>query len=270
MSANDFMGKSICFDYDGSRLAVGVSTEDIAGFSNSGAVFIYDRNTQTDVWSESSVLYPAVNAGGRQFGCSVDLSPDGTTLAVGAYLADVDQPNSGSAYVFKYSGTAWSEITTLRPSTIIAGQYFGASVSISGDGKKIIIGAYTENNDDGAAYLFEDSAGTGNWIETKKFSLTPGLATKFGTHVSIDSTGTRIAIAATRYNNGSYTISGAAFIYQWDGTTWNETLLVGSDTNSYDYFGNWFTWTEFGNQLVVCAKNKTNTYSNDGKVYFFK
>ena len=91
------------------------------------------------------------------FGYSVSISSDGTTALIGAYYDDDKGANSGSAYVFKYNGTAWIQQAKLTASDGAASDYFGNSVSISSDGTTALIGAYADDDkgaDSGSAYVF--------------------------------------------------------------------------------------------------------------------
>ncbi|MCH7820177.1 MAG: FG-GAP repeat protein, partial [Candidatus Marinimicrobia bacterium] len=66
------------------------------------------------------------------FGISVSISGD--YAVVGAYWGGDDKGDaSGSAYVFKRTGTSWAQEAKLLPSDGAAGDEFGYSVSISGD-----------------------------------------------------------------------------------------------------------------------------------------
>ena len=96
-------------------------------------------------------------AAGDHFGYSVSVSSDGTTALVGALYDDDKGADSGSAYVFKYNGTAWTQQAKLIASDGVAGAYFGYSVSISSDGTTAIIGAiydYDKGTNSGSAYVF--------------------------------------------------------------------------------------------------------------------
>ena len=86
------------------------------------------------------------------FGFSVSLSGD--TLAVGAYIessnatgvngnqSDNSATRSGAVYIFTRSGTTWSQQAYLKASNTGAGDYFGHSVSLSGD--TLAVGAKSE------------------------------------------------------------------------------------------------------------------------------
>jgi len=70
-------------------------------------------------------------------------------------LDDDNGTNSGSAYIFKRSGTSWAEEAKLTASDGDDADYFGSSVSISGD--YAIVGAYWDDDNgtnSGSAYIF--------------------------------------------------------------------------------------------------------------------
>src|SRR5690606_18167910 len=97
-------------------------------------------------------------ASGDQFGWSVALSADGSTLAVGAYLEDSaatgvngDQANdtagnSGAVYVFTRSGAIWSQQAYLKASNTGPSDFFGYRVALSADGSTLAVGAYLEDS----------------------------------------------------------------------------------------------------------------------------
>jgi hypothetical protein len=61
----------------------------------------------------------------------------------GAMYDDVSYSNSGSAYIFKRYGNQWFQEVRINVSDLEASDYFGQSVSISGD--YAIVGAYQED-----------------------------------------------------------------------------------------------------------------------------
>ena len=93
------------------------------------------------------------------------VSVDGNYAVIGAPGDNLDQ---GSAYVLYYNGSSWESIAKLTASDGRTDDYFGGSVSISGD--CIIIGAeryYSDNK--GAAYIFKKPiTGWTNAIQTAK------------------------------------------------------------------------------------------------------
>src|SRR5207249_664971 len=120
------------------------------------------------------------------FGNAVAISGD--TMVVGeGRLALGPNANQGGAFVFRRSGSAWNLEAFLTASDGAANEYFGGSVSISGD--TAVIGADHDavagSLGQGAAYVFVRS-GTA-WAQQAK--LTAGdraVNDLFGGSVSID------------------------------------------------------------------------------------
>lgn len=180
---NDQFGSSLALSEDGGVLAVGNDFNDSeSGFGqdnalpDSGAVFVFTRTGNT--WGNAAAFIKASNAEPMDyFGSSVSLSADGNTLAVGAPGEDgngLGESNnslvdSGAVYVFEYSSGLWTQKDYLKASSAGTGDAFGSSVSLSGDGASLAVGAPFEDSwdigiggdssddsaeDSGAVYLF--------------------------------------------------------------------------------------------------------------------
>ena len=118
----------------GDRALVGAIRDDDNG-NRSGSAYVFDFNGTT--WSETAKLTASDGAAGDEFGGSVSLSGD--RALVGAAFDDDNGQNSGSAYVFDFNGTAWSETAKLTASDVAAGDAFSFSLSLSGD--RVLVGA---------------------------------------------------------------------------------------------------------------------------------
>jgi hypothetical protein len=82
-------------------------------------------------WLEQVKLLASDGVDGNSFGQSVSI--DGDYAIIGAYLDDDNGAGSGAAYIFTRSGTIWTEQAKLLASDGDTGDWFGWSVSISGD-----------------------------------------------------------------------------------------------------------------------------------------
>jgi len=124
----------------GDTLVIGVPGDDDAA-SRSGSAYIYQRDYGgTDNWGQVAKLTASDASGGDEFGCVVSISGD--TVVIGADRNDDAGAESGSAYIFQrdYGGTDnWGQVAKLTASDAEAYEYFGWSVSISGD--TVMIGA---------------------------------------------------------------------------------------------------------------------------------
>jgi hypothetical protein len=138
-----------------------------------------------------AVLKPNTTSSNPRFGFSVSTSGD--TIVVGDHYDANYGSNSGAVYVFVRDETTW----TLKASHTEVGDFFGRSVSISGD--TIVVGAHgedsnatgvngtqTDNSADysGAAYVFVRDGTSWTQQAYLKASNT-GEADRFGYSVSI-------------------------------------------------------------------------------------
>jgi len=96
---------------------------------------------------QQAELTASNGATGDELGGSVAIS--GSTAVIDAVGKNA---NTGAAYVFVRSGTAWSQQAKLTASNGATGDYFGFSVAISGS--TAVAGAPVKNSFTGAAYVF--------------------------------------------------------------------------------------------------------------------
>ncbi|MDB4453702.1 thrombospondin type 3 repeat-containing protein [Pseudomonadales bacterium] len=141
----DLFGGSVSID--GDTAVIGARLDDDNG-NDSGSAYVYVRSN--GVWSEQQKITASDGSENDRFGYSVSI--DGDTAVIGA---QGDGSYSGSAYVYVRSNGVWTEQQKLTASDNAEADYFGASVSISGD--TAVIGAYADDdngNGSGSAYVF--------------------------------------------------------------------------------------------------------------------
>ena len=173
-----------------------------------GSAYVFIRDGTT--WSQQAKLTASDGATSDYFGSSVGISGD--YAIVGANYDDDKGSASGSAYIFKRDGTAWTEQVKLTASDGAAGDWFGTSVSISGD--YVLVGASYDDDggsDSGSAYIFKREATV--WTEQVKLAASGGAAVDyFGCSVSIS--GDYVIVGAC----GDDSYRGSAYVFKRDGT----------------------------------------------------
>jgi hypothetical protein len=137
------------YDLFGSALAISGSTAVVGADgpvpTGTGAAYVFTRSGTT--WTEQAKLTASDGGAGDYFGGTIAIH--NSTVVIGAYHHNSD---TGAAYVFTRSGTAWSEQAELTASDGTADDQFGYSVAISKT--TAIIGANGNNSFTGAAYIF--------------------------------------------------------------------------------------------------------------------
>ena len=191
------------------------------------------------------------------FGYSVSISGDGTTAIVGAWGEDDTYSYQGAAYIFTKTNGTWDTGTKIVATDGQQDDYFGISVSISGDGTTAIVGAYGETSNEGAAYIFRKSSGT--WDTGTKIVASDGQTQDyFGRYVSISGDGTT-AIVGAYSEDEKATDAGAAYIFDYNQGGLIVSKPITADGSLLSFTGQHICFPEgpMSQGLVVSAnKNK--------------
>ncbi|MCH2161079.1 MAG: hypothetical protein MK085_04315 [Phycisphaerales bacterium] len=150
-ASGDLFGRRVSIS--GDTVVVGAYLDDDSG-SNSGSAYIFERDGN-GAFSQVEKLVANDGAAYNYFGSTVFVS--GERVIVGAY-GDNDNGNvSGGAYIFERNGKgAFTQVEKLVPSDGASGDFFGWSVSISGD--TVAVGASGDSDSgplSGSAYIFD-------------------------------------------------------------------------------------------------------------------
>lgn len=265
----DRFGRSVYIS--GETIVVGADGSDDSA-QDAGSAYVFIRDPATGAWFEQQKLIASDGAYRDNFGRSVSISDD--TILVGAHRDDDFAENSGSAYVFvRDSGTGfWREQQKLVRADGLSTEYFGWSVSISGDtaaisavnGKRSFYGVYFEY---GLVYMFGREANTGLWILVQTLTGSDSdVLDRFGQSVSIE--GDTVVVGAVSHGDNS---SGSAYVFVRDKDTgrWNEQQeLISSDGLSHDRFGESVAIS--ARNIVVGAYGKDHFATDQGSAYVFE
>ena len=232
-AAYDQFGRSVAVS--GDVIVIGAFSNDDAG-TNSGSAYVFRFDGTS--WPQEAKLTASNAAQGDEFGTAVAVDGDAAVIsAVGDNHAGF---STGSAYIFRFDGTRWTEEAHLTASDAAADDRFGTSVSIR-DGA-ILIGAPGDNGacqgepygDCGSAYVYRfDGIG---WIQ--EVELTASAAAPlafFGRSVSL--TADTALIGAPGDNDGAV-FAGAAYLFRLDLGQWIEQVrLTAPDAGPFDQLG---------------------------------
>ena len=245
-------GGDLALSHDGNRLVVGSRGQ---GYNdpripkdyilvNVGAAFVFDRHPENQTWSFQSTVFAVdledafddndnfdvklfSRAGGNTndlFGYQVDLSADGTVMAVsavgedgdGSALNDNSRFDSGAAYIYRYDGSAWQQQAYIKAPNVDAYDKFGFAIGLSADGSTLAVGA-----------PYEDGSAASN---------------------------------AARYSNNTTSNAGAVYLYHVNdnGVSFADVYLKGSNDLEHGLFGRSLSLNGDGSQLLVSASDNFN------------
>jgi len=242
-NASDYFGSSLALSADGSTLAVGATGEDsnatgIGGNQadnsalEAGAVYVFTRSGSA--WSQQTYIKASNTNANDNFGISLALSADGSTLAIsadredsnatgiGGNQADNSAIQAGAVYVFTRAGSAWSQQAYIKASNTGTSDQFGTSLALSADGSTLAISADREDSNAtgvggnqadndatqaGAVYVFTRAGSAWSqqaYIKASNTDANDG----FGTSLALSADGSTLAVGATGERSNATGIGG--------------------------------------------------------------
>jgi cyclophilin family peptidyl-prolyl cis-trans isomerase len=257
--AGDWFGFAVAVDAN--FAIIGAPRDD----SYTGSAYIFEYNDGN--WTQQAKLTASDGEVGDNFGGAVSISANHAIVA--SPRAD---SNTGSAYIFDYKDGNWTQQAKLLAYEGEVEDWFGQSVSISGD--CAIVGAKLHDlsvGDAGAVFIYyRNEGGTNNW--GLNFGFTPEDATindNFGYSVSINGEYTIIGAIGDDPCHSSPNYTGSAYICKYDGTYWTkQAKLIADDGAQSDRFG-WSVSID-GHYAIVGAPYDDDNGSNSGSAYIFE
>ena len=199
----DYSGTAIKLSNDGSRIAVGAFNNDGGGPGQArGHVRVYDYDGSS--WNQ---IGNDINGEGiyDMSGSYIDLSSDGTRLAIGAVINDgVNGEDSGHVRVYELNELSnWVQLG-IDIDGEAEDDNFGRSPKFFDNGNKLIVGARSNDGsgiDSGHARIFEWDESSNEWIQSGDDLDGDANGDSLGSAIAVSSDGTRISIGAP--GNGS-------------------------------------------------------------------
>ena len=220
---SEALGKVVSISGDGTVISTGILTS------------TYSRVKSYKWWGRNWAQYgPDINgaSANQKTGSSVSLSYDGKTLAVGSKGVSGSVSGKVDVYTYQFCNGQFNQWCQ-KGSTIIASNptaegHFGASVSITDGGLVLAVGIPNDNGtgepDNGAARIYDFSSNS--WTKRGN-DIKGGRGNECGTGVSLDSTGTFVALSCPELN------SGFTKVYAIDATKPTITnMIIGPDNQT--------------------------------------
>jgi hypothetical protein len=250
---DDESGRSVALSADGTIVAIGAPYNDGNG-SDSGHVRIYQWNNLNNEWVQLGQDIDGETEW-DQSGWSVSLSDNGLTVAIGARYNDGNGSDSGHVRIYQWNNlnNEWVQL-----GQDIDGEAewdeSGSSVSLSGNGLTVAIGARTNSNENGAysghVRIYQWNNLNSLWTQLGQDINGEAEYNFSGNSVSLSADGLTVAIGAPDNLNNNGSNNGHVRIYKWN------------NLNS--------VWTQLGQDIDGEAEWDESGYSvslsNDGTI----
>jgi uncharacterized protein YjbI with pentapeptide repeats len=303
-ASEDFSGTSVSLSSDGTIVAIGATYNDGNGSSSghvrvyewkefTGGNYHYSNQTQDSNQTKPLIITPnnVAPTNGNSYwtqmgididgedaydnsGYSVSLSGNGTIVAIGAPYNSDNGSSSGHVRVYKYDNTtsSWKKM-----GGDIDGEArydnSGYSVSLSGNGKIVAIGANYNDGTNGAdsghvrVYQYDDVAKS--WTQLGTDIDGEAGNDLSGTSVSLSSDGKIVAIGAYG-NDGTGNESGHVRVYQYTNGSWSQ---LGDDIDgeaAYDLSGISVSLSSDGSIVAIGAHYNDGNGNGSGHVRVYQ
>ena len=234
--------------------------------SGEGTVTVFERGS-SNTWPLTATLEGSDTGASDAFGSAVAL--DGSVIVVGAPLAGgAASGDQGAVYVFRKSGSSWSQVAKLVASDGAGGDGFGSAVAMKGD--IVVIGApgadISGAAERGAAYVFRNTSGN-TWTQAAKVTASNGAAgDRFGASVAAQSS--RALIGAPSRSAGA----GGAYIFRSTGGSWVEAVALTAGESGTIGFGSAvaLSGTLLGDWAFVGAPDAVNSGLGSGAAFVYQ
>ena len=273
-NADDQIGYKIALSDDGTTVAFSAvsAKRTTNNLSHRGYISVYKylNNSWTKVGQD------IIDTESGQFGLSISLSSNGSTIAISS--PGIQSTFFEQIQVYKNTAGSWQKIGGFRridniENDNISPNYYGWNVSLSGDATVI---AFTDvqgginggTNTNGILYVYKYQLGTwvklGNTISAKKQNDT------FGFRVALSYDGSIVSVTSQgHFTNGNS--FGAISVYKNVANNW---LQIGNDIvgdAAMDFCSEGLAMSANGNALAIgCTGCDTANGTDTGKVRIFE
>ncbi len=252
-NAEDKLGSSVSLSSDGSTLAIGAPFYDGISGDDSGYVLVYKYDASLDSWDKAGNNFEG-KAAGDKLGHSVSLASDGSIIAIGSPENSANDYKHGLVQVFEQRPGGWTQL-----GRDIFGEASsdtsGWSVSLSGDGSIVAIGARSNrgdvNNSDLSkghvrVYKYNTNASQADWTLLGRDIDGLGSFNHFGSSISLSSNGSVLAAGAPFLFSQGY-----ATVHENIGNNWTQIGSVLEGAAPKDEFGSSVSLSGDGSILAI-------------------
>lgn len=276
----DHSGMSVSLSSEGTRVVIGSPHHDANATYDTGRVCVFERvvknanpHANTDIgevlyydWEEVGSPLDG-SSRGVLFGSSVSISNDGTRLAIGSPRSDSAGIDSGMVQVFDDKNGDWEPVgQTITGESVY--DLSGASLSLSGDGRRLAIAAPSNvfyGQDYGHVKIFEFLHTTHTWNKLGQNIDGEASYDESGFSISLSKNGSRLAIGSPRDGSGKVRI----FQFNKNADLWVQFGPTMTAENNGDMLGFSVSLSGNGDRVSIAAPGNDGNGAGSGHVRVF-
>lgn len=256
----DGMGNSVSMNAKGDRVAIGLPNS--LNFSGSARVYQWSGTR----WEQMAQTLEGAQTGAF-FGISVSLSRSGDRLAVGAFG---HEGQSGQVRVYEWAEDRWQQIGQ----ALNGGpgpEWSGSSLSLSGDGSRVAIGAPRSSSNGELSGLVRIYDLVGNsWALAGQAIEGKAAGDQSGSSVALSLDGQRVAIGAPSSNDNGE-LAGQVRVYEFIRGQWAQLADDIDGDRVRDVSGSSVSLSRDGSRVAIGSPSQAlNNLVEPGHVRVFE
>jgi len=261
---DNLLGYSISLSSDGNTLAFGSLKNNSSTAENTGTIYVFRYFNGS--WRQLGSNINGINSD-DEFAFDVSLSASGNRVATSSIEVN-NRSGSVRAYEFDANLNSWIKIGQ----DLIgddSNDKFGSSISFSADGNILAIGA-PENDVRGSnsgkvkVYTYDDN--TKLFTQTGSDILGENVGDFFGGSISLNDSGTILAIGNSTINDVFSNDNSKVKIYQYITDSWVKKGIDTTGETPSDYHGTSVSISGNGNRVATGAPRNDANGFNSGQV----
>lgn len=260
-------GYSVAISGNGLVAARGGIYSDNGSATSAGSVRAFSYVSGTTWNTIDTFIYG--EAAGDLSGYSIQLSNDGTVMAIGAAFNNGNGTDSGSVRVYKNVSGNWTKISNdVTFDGSAAGDHAGIAVAMNGDGTIIAVGSVSASSDTGHVRVFTYVSGT-TWTKIG-FNINGQISgDQFGSGLALSSDGTILAVGS-QYHDVNGTSAGMVAMYKNIDYVWTQIGPNIYGEAAGDRFGYSVALSNDGTILAIGAPYNDGIGTDAGHAKVFK
>ena len=250
-------GHSVATTTDSSVLAVSAPGAIVGGVSRAGHVLVYDWSIATTAWVLRDTITATTPRNDGYYGSNIELSDNGSVLAISAVNHEVNGKVSGGIDVWDYNGVQWVLRKTLIAAVPHEGDEWGLAFGMEGLGTTICAFAPVDSK----VYAFDWVSDAMGWIRRPTTIEVDGGV--HGNSLDLTNRGTTLALGQPDGNDVT--------IYDWNGVRWDARgPLTATAFATTGRFGHSVSLSANGTTLAVGAlETAVDGVTEAGLVYTY-
>lgn len=260
INAGEMSGVDIALSGDGNTVVIGIPYGD-GSWESIGKIRIYQWNGIDWVLKGSEING---DPNDENFGNSVAINYDGSTISACTPRSHVAAPYAGVARVYYWDDNQWVQ----KGASFLGseqGDEYGLDMEMDASGNRVIISSNKDGNGQVFVYQWQDTS----WVQVGQTLGPPSSVYNFGWSVDISATGQSIVVGAIQ-NISQPLLAGKTFVFDLNANNWVQRGNAITGEDAQDKSGYCVSISDYGDLVAIGSPENDDAATNAGSVRVFR